>query len=304
MNKVCSEYHVAIKNKRIPMKLTLLTLSLFITTSIFAQQEFNLNEVYEIAQKGTIKLSSDDADVTVTGTDRKDVRVKVHRSVNVKGILWGNREFEVEVFSRNGNLVIQEHSSGSIAMTGYSKEVYTIDIEAPIGINLDIKGDDGDYFIQNMGGEIAMEVDDGDAELSGCTGNYFSFSFDDGDVKMDQGAGKLRVKTDDGDFHARYGNFEEIDAYVDDGSIEIATILAKNGQYTFDGNDADITVSIIDGSGHFDLRHDDTNISYSEAFNVLSEREDETILKLGDGSANVKIRTDDGRIRLHHLSKI
>ncbi|TRX62143.1 DUF4097 domain-containing protein [Fulvivirga sp. M361] len=287
------------------MKVTLLFQFVFVALISFAQnKEFNLDKTYKIALEGKIEMSSDDADITIIGSNRKDVHVNIHHKVTAKRLTFGSEDFSVEVFSRNDDLIIQERSRANISVMGYISEIYTIDIEVPSSIGLDLKGDDDDYMIRNVDGDIVMRVDDGDAELSGCDGKDFYFSFDDGDVKMDRGSGKLVVKTDDGNVYIDRGDFDEIDARIDDGTMEIETALAKHGEYFFDANDATITLNITAGAGDFDIRHDDARVSFTRGFEVLVEEEDETRLKLGDGSAKVKIRADDGRVRLSEASEI
>lgn len=283
------------------MKVNLLVSLLCLSSTLWAQtNEFSLDETYPIDREGTLILQTDDADVKITGTDRTDVHVNVYRKVTVKGLKFSDERFEVFVNHEGGDLVIKERTSGSgISMMGYMSEVYTIDIKTPKDINLDIRGDDDDYVIRNVDGSISLDIDDGDAELMGCDGKDFRFSFDDGDIKMDKGAGKLYSRGDDGNLRVDNADFYDIEARVDDGDIEIETSLAENGEYSFRANDADIVLTITGGGGDFNIHHDDTRVSYSRNFETLYDEEDETRLKLRNGSAKVKIRADDARIRLN-----
>lgn len=286
------------------MKVNLLIFLLCLSSTLWAQtNEFNLSETYPIDREGTLILRTDDADVTITGTDRTDVYVNIHRKVTVKGLKFSDERFEVIVHNEGGDLVIKERTHGSgISMMGYMREVYTIDIETPKDVNLEIRGDDDDYVIRNVDGSISLDIDDGDAEFMGCDGKNFRFSFDDGDIKMDKGAGKLYSRGDDGNLRVDNANFYDIEASVDDGDIEIETSLAENGEYSFRASDADIVLTITAGGGDFNIHHDDTRISYSRAFETLYDEEDETRLKLRNGSAKIKIRADDAHIRLNDIA--
>lgn len=46
---------------------------------------YNLDETYSVDEKGTIHLESDDAEVTIQGTDRSDVHLVVYHKVDVDG---------------------------------------------------------------------------------------------------------------------------------------------------------------------------------------------------------------------------
>ena len=287
------------------MKATLLIPALFLCASLYAQDhEFNLDKTYSIDRGGTIKMRTNDADITISGSDRSDVHVTIRRRVTVRGLKFGEENFEVEVYADKGDLVIRERSRGGVSMMGYMREEYTIDIEAPSDVSLDINGDDDDYLIRRIDGSIALRIDDGDAELNSCGGKDFYFAFDDGDVKMDKGAGKLYSRADDGNLRITNANFYDVEASVDDGDLEIETSLAENGEYYFRANDADIVLNITNGGGNFEMYHDDSRVSYSRNFEVLREEEDETRLRLRDGSAKVKIRANDAHIRLNDTSQL
>ncbi|MTI41166.1 DUF4097 family beta strand repeat-containing protein [Fulvivirga lutimaris] len=280
-------------------KILLLAVTLLTVTQLSAQDdEFNLDKSYAMNLSGTIVLKTSDADITITGSDRTDVRVKVMRNIKTKGWTVGNQEFSVEVEERGGNLEIIERSSGShVSFVGYMSETYKIDIEAPRGVNLDLDGDDDDYFISNIDGDIMLDLDDGDADFKNCNGRDFSFNLDDGDIRMDKAAGRLSVRMDDGDLEIDNAAFTRIDATVNDGDIKLATTLEDEGDYYIRGDDAGLYIVILGGGGRFDIRHDDTRVSAGSGFEFIREKEEETVLELAGGNAKFTIRTDDSNIR-------
>ena len=283
------------------MKLYLVpTYLLSLAFPLLAQEsEYNLDKEYNLAPDGTIELYSDDADVRIIGSDRNTVHLKVYRKVETKGITWNKQNFEIVVEENNGNIKIKERQGGSLNVVGYIREDYQIKIEAPKGASLNITGDDDDYVIQNINGAIEMNVDDGDAELLGCKGDYFKFNFDDGDLEMDQGKGTLMIDSDDGDVRIKNARFQAVNARVDDGDIVLETALANDGAYNFRGNDADIVLNITQGGGDFEIRHDDSRVSSSRDFGVIEKGESQTRLSLENGNAIVKIVVDDAHIQLN-----
>lgn len=280
-------------------KYLLLAAGLFSASILSAQDgEFNLDKTYKMNLSGTIVLKTSDADVTITGSDRSDVHVKVTRKITTKGWTMGTQDFTVEVEERGGNLEIIERSSGShVTFVGYMSETYKIDIEAPRGVNLDLDGDDDDYFISNIDGSVILDLDDGDADFKNCNGRDFSFDLDDGDIRMDKAAGRLSVRMDDGDLEIDNAALTRIDATVNDGDIKIATSLEDDGDYYIRGDDAGLYIVILGGGGTFDIRHDDTRVSASSSFEFIREKEEETVLELAGGKARFNIKTDDSHIR-------
>ncbi|MDX1628623.1 MAG: DUF4097 family beta strand repeat-containing protein [Fulvivirga sp.] len=282
------------------MKTFTTALMICLASIALAQHEFKLDKTYDIGNSGTIYMKTDDADMTITGTDRTNVHVKVYWKLTTRGLTWGEKSFEVEVTERGGDLYLDEvHRGGSIGVIGYSREEYIIDIEAPKGVNLDIEGDDDDYIIGDINGAISLNIDDGDAMLKNCRGERFSFDVDDGDIEMDQGRGELIVDMDDGDIEIRRAAFEQIRATIDDGDLIIETTLGDNSRYTIKGDDADIVLNIIAGGGAFHIEHEDSRLYTSGNFQTLEKDDGFTKLQLGAGRASINMRVDDASIRIN-----
>lgn len=260
---------------------------------------FQLDHDYPMSATGTVKLSSSDAKVYITGSNRTNAHVKIYRQVTTRGIVFGREEFGVDVQENDGNLVIREKSNSSVVgMVGYHYEKYEITLEIPEGASLQVKGDDGDYRIRNVDGKITMDLDDADVELSACSGDYFRFQLDDGDIIMDEGRGSLDIDADDADVKISNAHFTSILADVDDGDLEIETSLADNGQYRISGQDGLIALTVTNGGGKFYIRHDDTRVTTDGDWDQVYRSDDRTELVLAHGNARVDIHSDDARIRL------
>lgn len=261
---------------------------------------FDLNETYSIDADGSISLSSDDAEVTITGSDRSDIHVEVHYKLEVTGFSFGSRnKFDMQVTERGGELIIEEQPRDFNGVTfGSTREEYTIRIEAPHGVSLELQGDDENYEIREMEGDIAIDADDAQARLMACRGNHFSFGLDDGSVVMDEGSGSLTIDADDGEADIRNGNFDEITLDADDGDFAISTALSDTGSYSFDMDDGNLVFRITGGGGRFTVRHDNADISANSAFRQTLDEENEDQYELPAGSASVQIDVDDANIQL------
>lgn len=261
--------------------------------------EFHLDKEYPVSLGGSLRLRSSDAHVVITGSNRTTARVKVDRVVTTRGLGMSNHVFSVEVIEKDGDLTIQEKASGThwFVMGSYQEE-YTIHIEIPLGMALDIDGDDGSYQINSIHGTIRLEASDADVALTGCLGNIFSFRLDDGDLTMDGGAGQLSLVGGDGDLRIANARFSSADVRLDDGSLVMETALADNGHYDLDVQDGLLALTILSGGGHIRVRHDDARVIANGRFETLEQTESHTALKTGVGTADVRIQAGDGRVRL------
>ena len=103
---------------------------------------------------------------------------------------------------------------------------------------------------------------------------------------------------DDADVKIKSAAFEKIMADIDDGDFIVETTLSDNGDYGINAQDGLVSMTVLDGGGKFDIRHDDARIFAEGNFDTVERSEDRTRLTLANGNAKVNIRADDGRVRL------
>ena len=280
---------------------TSLALLLSVATATAQQDDsYQLDQTYPMSPTGTIDLRANDAQVTITGSKRKDAHVRVERKVTARGLTVGKRDFRVEVTTEGGNLKFREHQTGQnmTVVGGYYKVEYRITIEAPEGASLQVDGNDGKYTINNVDGKVSLELNDFDARLSGCSGDSFRFRTNDGNLVMDEGRGTLDLDGNDGNVEITNGRFEKIEAKWNDGDLRIATSLTNSGSYRIHSQDGSLDLTVTGGGGVFDITHDDGHVSRKGNFTALLEEENRTRLQLNGGSAQVRVQAGDASIRL------
>lgn len=262
--------------------------------------EYKLDKTYAIADDGTFDLKTNDADIRIIGSDRKDVHLKVFRSVTVKRVLAsGEEDFKIDVEEMGGDLVIRElKRSYRGGLRVYSQQVYKITVEVPKTINLKLNGDDDDYYISDIAGRVRMDLDDGDVILDNCGGDKFDLDIADGDVEMSGARGSLWLSLDDGNLKASDCQFEEVEIRADDGNVHLETSLASNGNYKMKVDDGNIDLRINGGGGQFEIRHDDGRVRASPDFEMAYSGDAKHEFRLAGGEARVFVRTDDGRVNL------
>ena len=262
--------------------------------------EYTLDKTYQIAKNGTLSLNTEDADIKIIGSNRKDAHVNVYRKVTLKGIFRNNEDkFRIVVTEKEGHLVIREKSESriNIAIGTYS-ETYKIVIEVPSSIGIKLHGDDDDYIIKRILGKINIVGDDGDVEISNCKSKKITIDMEDGDVEIADGIGDLTVDLDDGNLTTVNSKFSNVDITVSDGDLDIETSLYDKGMYQFRTDDGDIKLNITNGGGLFEVRHDDGHVSTSSVFKESYSSERKHKYNLTNGEAQVFIKTNDGDVKL------
>jgi len=280
---------------------TCIVILLFAVQTNLAQQiDYDLDQTYDLPENGTIELRSNDADVTITGSDRDQVRLVVRKRVSSVGISKGESTFKIDVETKGDRLIISEKRQSNKITWGYRTEKeYTITLEVPEGVSLELIGDDDDYLVTHIRGQIKLVAEDGDARFEDCTGNDFDFTLDDGELYLQSGAGKLSFRGQDGGIIVEEGDFQEVYISMDDGDIDLTTALDSRGTYELVNEDGQVELNITRGGGEFTIRRDDGRLRADGNFRVLEDDEHYSVYRLPGGDAKVNIKADDASIVLH-----
>lgn len=265
-------------------------------------EEYTLDRNYPISAGGTIHLKSNDADVQITGSDRDSVHVYVVYRANFKGItLDKDFSFRMNVESKGGNLYVSESPDNTSSMVlgiGVLDQEYSIIIEAPRSAGLNIDGDDDNYQLSHINGDIKLEADDGDIVLRDCKGDHFEFDIEDGNLQLSGGKGFLKFETEDGAVQVANGKFKEIRGKSEDGDVKVATDLISDGVYRFEMEDGDLDFTALSGGGTVTIDRDDGDISNSGSVKQLSKEEHHAVYRIPGGEGVVDISIEDGDIHL------
>jgi len=300
--------------------LTLLFTFIF-TSSILAQNEYSHEETYAILPNGTFRLSTNDADITIKGTDRDDVYVKVWRSV--KGKQWPDRDFSLDYDSDGSNVSITEGDSWSenrVSFSFYSSLEYTIDVEVPNAVFLGLEGDDDNYNIENINNSIQLDLGDGDVVLRSIHGEKLDIHLGDGEVYMEDVSGKLKLVLNDGDTKIRNGKLSVLDVQMDDGNFDLENITNVN-ELELRANDGDVDIKcelgyeadvdvnledgdlvfkIVDGGGKIEVDQEDGSVSYKEGLYELTSKTkySKNLVTTKAGNSSIRISVEDGDVEL------
>lgn len=260
---------------------------------------YELDEVYKIGANGTLYLETDDADINITGTSRKDVHLVVKHRWDVSGMVVRQRlDFEMEVEEDGENLRIRDLAESNISMVfGSIHEFYEVILEVPETISMRIDGDDDKYKIKNVNGSITLDFDDGRARLIDCGGDDFEFETDDGTIEMDKARGTLVVIVEDGEFNLDSGELTELDSECEDGDLDIATTISDGGIYRMTTDDGSIRFRVQGGGGEFRVRKDDGRVITGRGFETEEKDDYFHMYKLPGGKAKVSAKIGDGKIR-------
>jgi hypothetical protein len=185
-----------------------------------------------------------------------------------------------------------------MGLVGTFHEEHTVTLEIPQNASLKIQGEDDDYQIRQVQGKIYLDFEDGDAVIKNCLGGRYEFEIEDGCIEMEGGKGTLSAYAEDGEIVISNAAFDEIDAEIEDGEIEIATALKDGGEYYLRCEDGDIELTVLQGGGEFQVDYADGNVHAFSDFKRIEGDQGHEVYCLSGGNAKVRLRAEDGDVRL------
>lgn len=138
-----------------------------------------MDQTHPLPASGRIRLTSEDAQVSISGTDRDDVRIEVHYRIAAARGKLTRFTYRVSAALDGGELVVTEERQTGSRNFVYEDQVHTINIELPRNAHVTVREEDGMCAISGVAGRVHLTMDDGDVRLENCSGEI-TISMDDG----------------------------------------------------------------------------------------------------------------------------
>ena len=151
---------------------------------------YDETHAFPISQK--IRVTSEDAEVIVTGSDRTDVRVQVHYALSADAKVLQRFDYKVNVHSDGGELRVDELRSTGSRNFVYDQRAHRITIEVPRSADVTIQEEDGACEITSITGSVNVRMNDGKVHAADCTGAV-TVSIDDGTFTQRNCTGLVQV---------------------------------------------------------------------------------------------------------------
>jgi DUF4097 and DUF4098 domain-containing protein YvlB len=218
-------------------------------------------KTYPVSGRASLYVSTGDGDVTVTGTDQKQIDAEVTSD----GYKIGANDVQI-VESQNG-----DHVSIEVKFPHMSWHVFSghrslrVNIRVPHDVDLDARTGDGNIAATNLTGKLQLDSGDGNVNANNIHG----------EIRMHTGDGRIEGRGFDG----------SLDANTGDGSMRVEGRFDSLALKTGDGS---IDAQIGNGS------------KVANSWNVHSGDGSITLRLPGDLNANLEAHTGDGNINMDY----
>lgn len=155
--------------------------------------EYTYDQTHAFAPAQVIRIRSEDAEVTVTGADRPDVRVRAEYRIASSAQMLEKFSYQVEVVSAPTELRVTEIRRTGTRDFKYDQQAHRIQIEVPRNAHVQITEEDGTCIVTRLAGPVEMTLDDGRARATDCSGPI-TVTLDQGTFTHDRCTGPVSVK--------------------------------------------------------------------------------------------------------------
>jgi len=260
-----------------------------------------VEKTFRFSSEGTISLIADEGSIVIRTWDKDEVHLKMTKRA------WGRTEREaqrfldlIEIQIQEGldRLVIREidrrhdknvdffdlFDSDFWREKGWRSGMVDYELSVPRRAELKLQCDEGDVDVVGTQGDITIDVDEGNIDMSDISSIRLSIDVDEGDVKLSgvdaPANGLWYIETDEGNIHVDDGRLKEAEINTDEGKIVLRRI--EIGRLWVSSDEGDLDVDIIpieDGNYRIETDEGDIEITVPE-----------------NADLNVYLETDEGRI--------
>jgi hypothetical protein len=270
-------------------------LAFVICASLFAGTE-DWKKTYALSGKPEIRVDTNDAEIRVYSSDRKDVEALV----TTRGYSISKGEVSITERQSGNRIELNIHTRNlHILSFNYHKSVQ-VDLNIPKQADLDVHSGDGKIIAEDVNGNASLRSGDGDIRIENGKG-VFTIQTGDGKVECRSIEGELRADTKDGRVQVD-GVFTRLDLQTGDGSIDAD---ARPGSKMASGwsvrtGDGNISLGLPEGfAADLEVHTGDGHISVDLPVTVQGSVRSNAIKgKINGGGQLLEIKTGDGSVAL------
>jgi hypothetical protein len=293
---------------RIPASLTLLLL-LLAGSALAKPVDKSFNESFDVAPGAILHLEHGDGDVTIEAWDRDSIEVDVRYFYDLKKWALGGeeRDFEMKFDQRGEHVYVAEQITGgghSFGIHARVRKEYSYTIKLPAYCVLELKGDDGSVQISGMKSALELSSDDGDVDLFECAFTMADLSMEDGDLRVKSCQGNFEVECDDSDLDFEDSEIASLRIETEDGDVDLDLAAVTGVDWHIISDDGDVSLDYSgEMSAELRIESDEGEMRVDiQGLQDVEKRRHSISGILGDGNGRIRIRTEDGDVRIRQFS--
>jgi DUF4097 and DUF4098 domain-containing protein YvlB len=257
-------------------RIPALLIALFVLTSLAVRAE-EWKKDYSTSGKPILRVEANDADIRISGSNRKDTEAHVF----TEGYKIGPSDVRVTERQSGDQIELEVHTPHFSGLGLHNRSV-RIEISMPREADLNLHTGDGNIRLNDIKGELRLESGDGNMDIRAADG-------------------KLNADTRDGNIITE-GRFDSLDLHTGDGNIsaEAGAGSKISSSWVLRTGDGNLDLRLPqDFAADLDAQTGDGRVSVAFPVTVTgSMRENSVRGKMNGGGPVLELRTGDGNIQV------
>jgi DUF4097 and DUF4098 domain-containing protein YvlB len=280
----------------VPKRLPVFLLISVVLLSLSASAE-EWRKTFSTSGKPEIRIETNDADIRVSSSDRKDIEAVV----TTEGYKIGPNDVRVTDRQTGDRLELEVHiPQAHFHIFNVRNRYVRIELSIPRRADLDLHSGDGDIKVASVDGNLALRTGDGNVRLESSKGDVH-LETGDGDVECREFEGQLKAETHDGNVRAQ-GVFSALDLHTGDGNIEaeVGSGSKMSSAWSLRTGDGNINLRLPDGfAADLDAHSGDGKVNVDFPVTIEGSLRENTIRgKMNGGGQPLELKSGDGDISL------
>ncbi|MGA2901058.1 MAG: DUF4097 family beta strand repeat-containing protein [Candidatus Acidiferrales bacterium] len=257
------------------------------------------SKTYQISARADLRVSTDDGDVTIIGSDQKQIDARV----TTEGYKISSSDVRIEESQNGDHVVISvKMPHFNFSFFGGKHKSVKVELHVPRELELDVETSDGDVVAQNVAGRVHFSTGDGNVTATAVHGDI-RLHTGDGHISGTNFDGTLDADTGDGNLQIS-GRFDSLSLKTGDGNIEAQVGGGSKvaNAWTVRSGDGHITMRLpADLNANVDAHTGDGSITCDIPIMVSGTLSHTVRGKLNAGGGTLSITSGDGSIHLEKL---
>lgn len=259
-----------------PKRTACVLATLLILPLLARAEEWRRN--YSLAGRPEVTVNTNDADIRVNASDRKDVQAVVI----VTGEEIGPSGVQITEHQDGNRVALTVHAPNRWGIVVH-RRLIRVELEIPRQADLDLRSGDGNIRILDVKGSLRLESGDGEIEARGTEG-------------------PLKAHTSDGNIRVQ-GLYTALDLHTGDGNIEAQVEPGSKMESSWSLRTGDGNIDLLvpaSFSAELDAHTGDGQLNFDFPLTVEGAMKESTVRgRMNSGGPTLELRSGDGNISLH-----
>ncbi len=275
----------------------------------------NMSLNYDAAHLNTVEINNDMAPLKIE-TSSND-KIEILANIPIHSFVPGTNVAEHFIVDENGPVMtidLEEIPEMNKPFLGASDS--QVWIRVPKGIKVKATAENMPMSADGLENELSLHIENGPLQINNCSG-IMNLESENGPIKISNSNGEIKITLENGPLSADNISGESITLESENGPVKIRsacfqdvkitnensviyyeTLPLENGNFSFANENGVVQLSLPEDLGFVLDAESETGVIQCSLEAEISTEGDHQIIRRGDGSTKISIKTENGVIKI------